>query len=166
MNKIFSILLTFVMLMYLSACSQSTPAENDSEVDLISIAEEAIEAGDYKQAYSLLLKSESKEAADLLQNFIFMPISKLEGNGIKITYTYDSYGNLLTEESVGSSSWEKFAYTYDSSKRLSYTATNSRGLFCNVSYTYDKYGKLITVQHDDTYLANKDGGALHTGTAK
>lgn len=156
MNKILSILLTFVMLMYLSACSQSTPAENDSEVDLISIAEEAIEVGDYKQAYSLLLKSESKEAADLLQNFIFMPIS-FERDGSKTTYTYDSFGNLLTDEVVyKSGSWEKIAYTYDDSgKMLSYTATTSDGEFCNVSYAYDKYGKLITVQHDGTYLVEK-----------
>ena len=74
------------------------------------------------------------------------------------TYTYDSYGNTLTE--TDSRNGVKTTYTYDSKNHTNVTSVNETGLNTNTTYTYDATKRFVTKQA----VKYKDGSKLETTT--
>ena len=78
-----------------------------------------------------------------------------------LSYTYDSYGNTLTE--TDSRTGVKTSYTYDSKNHTNVTSVNENdetGLNTTTTYTYDATKRFVTQQS----VKYKDGPTLTTST--
>lgn len=109
-----------------------------------------IAQGAYENAYILLYTKDTRSAEEtaLLKCFRSLPIKEVSGNTTR-TCTYDSNGNLLTEEiREKDNSWIKYTYTYDENGTLVSTEYNdSENILYENSrmygYTYDVYGNVL-----------------------
>ena len=162
MKKLLCILLP-ILLLAMTAC---TAPEEQTKTPLEQ-AKAYIAEGHYQQAYDLLLSIDAPTAEEktLLKGFRYFP-ELCDYNGSTTNYTYDDFGNCLSEErrtSLGNIYF--YEYTYDGNGNV-LTKTYITGYEqtsaveqTDYIYTYDDNGNLLTEQ-----MKQGETGALRTNT--
>lgn len=144
--------------------------------DPMARAKKALNKGDLEAAYRLLGQAETKEAAALQKEIVFLPVGVAmaypSGKVDSIVYTYDKAGRLEKRDlKAGRKGYanETDTYTYDENgyiKRIEYvTAKGEDKTNAYVAYTCDGAGRFLSVFEEtadkkwnktvNTY--NKDG---------
>ena len=144
--------------------------QNDGD-EVCEQAQAAIDEGDYRKAYDLLIaEKDNEQAAKLLERLVFVPIkSSRDGDVTTYTYAWDTQkcvrttenetvtvifneqGDALTDEVVGLGGyWTKYSYTRDENgNALTATYTDSDG--ASDTYTYaaicDENGNVVAEEY-------------------
>lgn len=131
-------------------------------------AKAAIAAGRYEAAYLYLLTDTSKEAAQLLEKFVYVPVGKTDTSNGEVygtgNWTYDEMGlpenESVIDESGGTKAEKRKLFTYDSQGRVKtktlLTLKNGEELYREeYAYTYNDAGYLAKEEYngpDTAYL--------------
>ncbi|MBR3778486.1 MAG: RHS repeat protein [Clostridia bacterium] len=132
----------------------TTPPVTPPKAPVTSLkeAKAAIADGRYEAAYLYLLTDNSKEAVELLEKFVYVPVGKTDTNNGTGSWTYDEMGlpemESIVDESAGTKKQTKKIYTYDpqgrvKTKTLIAILDGKETKREEYTYTYDAAGYLV-----------------------
>ena len=167
LKKWLSLGLCVLLLLSLTACGGGQPQPHQPEDENYVAGMAKLEEGKWQEAYDLFKLSADPKAAEMLEKFVFVPVSvnyKQSTNSADytITYTYDAAGNLLEEKATGKTNWYtkkdvQDTYTYDEHNRM-LSHVYRHGIYeTKETYTYDKDGNTLShcYYNSDGVLSNR-----------
>ena len=141
----------------------TTPPVTPPKAPVTSLkeAKAAIADGRYEVAYLYLLTDNSKEAVELLEKFVYVPVGKTDANNGTSSWTYDEMGlpemESVEDESAGVRKQTQKIYTYDpqgrvKTKTLLTIMDGEETYRQEYIYTYDDAGYLVREDYNTYYV--------------
>ena len=147
MKKALSILLVCGLLC-LCACGKA-PQKEDAPQDNYKAAVAAIDSGNYRTAYDLLLNATDEQSKELLSHFVFVPTydalttqhETADDMHFSTELTLDEQGNIVKKVITDKGDAAEYTYAYDTNGRIVRERYSSGDYLSIVTYTYDATGK-------------------------